>query len=193
MRDFFVHESCIIDKGAEVGEGTKIWHFSHIMAWAKIGKNCTIGQNVFVASGVKIGNNCKIQNNVSVYKGVQLEDDVFCGPSLVFTNNLTPRAFIESDHETRLTLVKQGSSLGANATILWGVTVGRYSLVGAGAVVTKDVRDYALVIGVPAVRTGWVCRCGIVLTPTTGLNLGCEECGNLYREENGSLYPVEEK
>lgn len=171
--------SAIIDPGCEIGEGTKIWHFSHIMASSHIGQNCNIGQNVVISPSVKIGNRVKIQNNVSVYTGVELEDDVFCGPSMVFTNVINPRSHIERKHEYRRTLVKQGASIGANATIVCGVTLGRYSFVAAGAVVTHDVPDYGLVMGVPASLSGWVCACGVRLS---GLGeVTCAACGREYQ------------
>lgn len=151
---FTKHETAIIDEGAEIGEGTRIWHWVHVCGGAKIGKNCSLGQNVFVGNKVVIGNNVKIQNNVSVYDNVTLEDDVFCGPSVVFTNVYNPRAAIPRKHEYRDTLVKKGATLGANCTIVCGVTIGKYAFVGAGAVVTKDVPDYALVVGVPARQIG---------------------------------------
>lgn len=157
MSSYFVHESSYIDEDVEIGEGTKIWHFCHIQKGAKIGKNCTLGQNVNVASHVTIGNDVKIQNNVSVYEGVELEDGVFCGPSCVFTNDLTPRARYPKGRENyKKTLVKEGASIGANATIVCGHTIGKYAMVAAGAVVTKDVPDFALVAGVPAVQVGKV-------------------------------------
>lgn len=161
MSSYFVHESSYIDEDVEIGEGTKIWHFCHIQRGAKIGKNCTLGQNVNVASHVTIGNDVKIQNNVSVYEGVELEDGVFCGPSCVFTNDLTPRARYPKGRENyKKTLVKEGASIGANATIVCGHTIGRYAMVAAGAVVTKDVPDFALVAGVPAVQKGEVDESG---------------------------------
>jgi UDP-2-acetamido-3-amino-2,3-dideoxy-glucuronate N-acetyltransferase len=160
LKDIFVHESSYIDENVEIGSGSKIWHFSHILKNTKIGSNVIISQNVMIGPDVTIGNNCKIQNNVSVYKGVILEDDVFCGPSCVFTNVYNPRAFIERKHEFRNTLVKRGATIGANATIVCGVTIGEYAFIGAGAVVTRDVPDYALVVGVPARQIGWVCQCG---------------------------------
>jgi UDP-2-acetamido-3-amino-2,3-dideoxy-glucuronate N-acetyltransferase len=158
-KPYFVHESSYVDDGCEIGEGTKIWHFSHIMSGAKIGKNCTIGQNVNVGGRSIVGNHVKIQNNVSIYDEVTLEDEVFCGPSMVFTNVMNPRSEIVRKDEYKPTLVKRGASLGANCTILCGNTIGRYAFVGAGAVVTKDVPDYALVVGVPARVVGWMCRC----------------------------------
>lgn len=160
MASPFVHPTAIIDEGATVGDDTKIWHFSHVMGGARIGRRCVLGQNAFVAGGVTVGDGCKIQNNVSLYDGVVLEDDVFVGPSAVFTNVSTPRAFVSRRDEYRTTVVERGASIGANATIVCGHRVGAYALVAAGAVVTHDVPAYALVAGVPARRIGWVCRCG---------------------------------
>jgi len=160
MKNYFVHPSSIIDEPCEIGEGTKIWHFCHIMKGAKIGKNCILGQNVFVASGVVIGNGVKIQNNVSLYTGVIVEDDVFLGPSMVFTNVVNPRSHIERKSEYKQTIVKKGATIGANSTIVCGNNIGRYAFVGAGAVVTHDVPDYALVVGVPARVVGYICACG---------------------------------
>ncbi len=151
---YFIHESSYVDEGAEIGEGTKVWHFTHVMGGAKIGKNCVLGQNVNVSRKVKIGNNVKIQNNVSLYDGVIIEDGVFCGPSCVFTNVFNPRATIERKEEFMATLIKEGATIGANATIVCGVTLGKYCFIGAGAVVTKDVPDYALVYGNPATQHG---------------------------------------
>jgi UDP-2-acetamido-3-amino-2,3-dideoxy-glucuronate N-acetyltransferase len=155
-QSYFVHESSYVDEGAEIGEGTKVWHFCHIMSGAKIGKNCSLGQNVNVGSRAVIGDGVKIQNNVSVYDDVIIEDDVFCGPSCVFTNVINPRAFVERKHEYKKTIVKKGASIGANATIVCGVTIGEYALIGAGSVVTKDVPAYALVYGNPARERGKV-------------------------------------
>ncbi|MBL4844275.1 MAG: N-acetyltransferase [Planctomycetes bacterium] len=182
----FVHESAFLDEGAEVGAGTKIWHFSHVMGGAKIGAGCSLGQNVFVANRVTIGDGVKIQNNVSIYEGVVLEDYVFCGPSMVFTNVKTPRSAFPRNtaddyHETR---VCHGASIGANATLVCGVTVGAWAFVAAGAVVTKDVTPYALVVGVPARRIGWACKCGETL-PRSG-PLECQ-CGRAYEESDGVL------
>src|SRR5205085_8311552 len=163
MRDmggWQVHESAYVDDGAQIGAGTKVWHFCHVMPGAVIGERCSIGQNVVVMPGTRIGNNVKIQNNVSIYEGVTLEDDVFCGPSCVFTNVMNPRSHVSRKHEYRPTLVKRGSSIGANATIVCGVTLGEYAFIGAGAVVTSDVPSYALMVGVPARRVGWMCQCG---------------------------------
>ncbi len=191
-KNYFVHESSFIDEPVEIGEGTKIWHFSHILPNTTIGKNCVIGQNVMIGPRVKIGNNVKIQNNVSIYEGVELEDDVFCGPSCVFTNVLNPRAFIERKHEFKKTIVKRGATIGANATIVCGVIIGEYAFIGAGAVVTKDVPPYALVVGVPAKQIGWVCKCGTTLKFEEDFAV-CEYCGNEYRLKEGKIIPVREK
>jgi UDP-2-acetamido-3-amino-2,3-dideoxy-glucuronate N-acetyltransferase len=180
---YFVHESSYVDGPCEIGEGTKIWHFSHIMKNCRIGTHCSLGQNVNVAPKVVIGNRCKIQNNVSIYEGVVLEDEVFCGPSMVFTNVINPRSFIERKSEYRRTLVRKGASIGANATIVCGVTLGRYSFIGAGSVVTRDVPDYALMVGVPAVRAGWMSRHGQRLpTPDAAGVMRCPESGWRYQE-----------
>lgn len=187
---YFAHESAYVDDGARIGEGTKIWHFTHIMKNTAVGKNCNIGQNVVAGPDVTIGDRCKIQNNVSIYKGVTLEDEVFCGPSCVFTNVYNPRAFIERKHEYLPTLVKRGSTIGANATIVCGNTVGRYSVIGAGAVVKKDVPDYAIVVGVPAKQIGWACKCGVTLE-FKGKTATCV-CGNRYAMKGKSLTAVKE-
>lgn len=164
MVDYFVHESSYIDEDVEIGSGTKIWHFCHIQKGARIGENCSLGQNVNVSNNVKIGNGVKIQNNVSVYEGIELEDYVFCGPSMVFTNDLTPRAqFPKGTVGYKKTLVREGASIGANATIVCGNIIGRYAMIAAGAVVTKDVADYALMAGVPAKQIGWVDEHGNIL------------------------------
>lgn len=190
MADVFVHESSYVDDGCEIGDGTKIWHFSHVMSRSRIGRGCNIGQNVVVSPDVVIGDNVKIQNNVSIYTGVVLEDDVFCGPSMVFTNVINPRAPIERKEEFRPTLIKRGASLGANCTILCGTTVGEYALVGAGAVVTSNVAAFAIVTGVPARHHGWACECGETLR---GLSQGgaaeaaCPYCGRAYVVHNGRL------
>jgi len=165
MNDYQAHPTAIIDEGAIIGKGTKIWHFSHIMSGAVIGENCTIGQNVFVSSKAILGNNVKIQNNVSVYTGVVCEDDVFLGPSCVFTNVINPRSFIVRKEEFRQTLVKKGATIGANATIICGITIGEYAMIGAGAVVTKDVPDYALIVGNPGKQIGWVDKEGNTVKP----------------------------
>ncbi len=196
-KDYFVHESAYIDEPVKIGKGTKIWHFSHILPNTEIGENCVIGQNCMIGPDVKIGNRCKIQNNISIYKGVTLEDEVFCGPSCVFTNVLTPRAFIERKSEFLPTLVKRGATIGANATIVCGHTIGRYAMIGAGAVVVTDVPDYALYLGVPARHSGWVCKCGVVLTKEieaiNKVTLICKNCRSKYLLELGKLFVLEEK
>jgi UDP-2-acetamido-3-amino-2,3-dideoxy-glucuronate N-acetyltransferase len=189
MAEFFVHESAYVDGGAMIGKGTKVWHFSHVMPGAVIGERCNLGQNVVVMPGTKIGNNVKIQNNVSIYEGVELEDDVFCGPSCVFTNVMNPRSHISRKHEYRRTLVRHGTSIGANATIVCGTTLGEFCFIGAGAVVTGDVPDFALMVGVPARRVGWVCQCGVRLTVREGKAV-CAECGWRYVEADGTLKAV---
>lgn len=181
-RAYYVHPSSCVDEGCSIGAGTKIWHFSHIMQGCTIGEKCNIGQNVVISPGVKLGKGCKVQNNVSVYSGVECEDDVFLGPSCVFSNVINPRAFIERKNEFRRTLVRQGASIGANATIVCGHTIGRYALVGAGAVVTKDVPDYALVYGCPAQVQGYVCRCGDKLRFVSGKAV-CPSCGAQYTKD----------
>ncbi len=175
--DFFAHETAIIDKGCEIGNGTRIWHFSHILSGSQIGEQCIIGQNVMIGPDVAVGNNCKIQNNVSVFKGVTLEHGVFCGPSVVFTNVYNPRAEIRKMDQVRPTLVRKGATIGANATIVCGNTIGRYAFIGAGAVVNKNIEDHALVVGNPARRIGWVCECGERLAD----DLTCSECGKSYK------------
>ena len=177
---YSAHPSSIIDPGARIGDTTRIWHFCHVSAQSVIGENCILGQNVFVANGVTLGNGVKVQNNVSIYTGVTCEDDVFLGPSMVFTNVINPRSFVERKHEFRATLVKQGASIGANATVLCGVTLGRYCMVGAGAVVTKDVPDFALIAGVPARQIGWVSRLGHRLQPDRQGYATCPESGETY-------------
>ena len=179
-RNYFAHESSYIDEGCEIGEGTKIWHFSHIMKGCKIGRNCNIGQNVVISPDVVLGDGCKVQNNVSIYTGVICEEGVFLGPSCVFTNVINPWAFIERKSEYRKTTLKQGASVGANATIVCGHDVGRYALVGAGAVVTKNVPDYAMVYGCPAEIRGWVCRCGEQLKFSDSKAV-CPACGKRYQ------------
>ncbi len=218
-KSYFVHESSFVDENVEIGEGTKIWHFSHILKNSKIGKNCIIGQNVSIGPHVTIGDRCKLQNNVSIYQGVTLEDEVFCGPSCVFTNVINPRAFIERKKEFRQTLVKAGATIGANATVICGNTIGRYAMIGASAVVRSDVPDYAVVAGVPSRQIGWTCKCGTTLRfhkkvaiygkdpgddrvkkaggkpglqgrlPTTT----CVNCGNKYALREGGLIALLEK
>jgi UDP-2-acetamido-3-amino-2,3-dideoxy-glucuronate N-acetyltransferase len=185
-KPYYVHESSFVDEPCSIGAGTKIWHFCHVMRDSVIGQRCNIGQNVVVASGVRIGDNCKIQNNVSLYTGVILHDDVFCGPSMVFTNVLNPRSEVVRRDEYKRTLVRRGASIGANATIICGVTIGTYAFVGAGAVVARDVPDFALVVGNPARRTGWMCRCGIKLDVSEA-RVTCRACGTEYQLHEGAL------
>ena len=187
----FIHESAYVDQGAQLGPGTKVWHFCHVMPGAVIGADCSLGQNVVVMNGTRIGNNVKIQNNVSIYEGVELEDDVFCGPSMVFTNVLNPRSHVSRKHEYRKTLVRRGATIGANATIVCGLTLGEYCMVGAGAVVTRDVPAFALVTGVPARRSGWVCACGTALLLDAG-RAQCRDCGASYRQVEETMVPESE-
>jgi UDP-2-acetamido-3-amino-2,3-dideoxy-glucuronate N-acetyltransferase len=184
-KDAFVHESAYVDDGAQVGAGSKVWHFCHIMSGAVIGERCSLGQNVVMMNGTRMGDNCKIQNNVSIYEGVELEDDVFCGPSMVFTNVINPRSHVSRKAEYRRTLVKRGASIGANATIVCGATLGEYAFIGAGAVVTKDVPPYALMAGVPARRIGWMCQCGERLTDS-GVGT-CSSCGTTYERSGDGI------
>ncbi|HEX8173573.1 MAG TPA: acyltransferase [Pyrinomonadaceae bacterium] len=188
-RAYFVHDSAYVDDPSEIGEGTKIWHFCHVSSNAKIGARCVLGQNVFVANDVVIGSNVKIQNNVSIYTGVELEDDVFCGPSCVFTNVINPRSQIVRHSQYQRTLVRRGATIGANATIVCGATLGRYAFVGAGALVrAEEVPDYALMLGVPAIRKGWMSRHGHRLTKQDGDgNLICPESGWRYKEVEPGL------
>lgn len=190
MPDYFAHESSYVDDGAVVGAGTKIWHFCHVLPGAVIGERCNLGQNVVVMGGTRLGNNVKIQNNVSIYEGVILEDDVFCGPSCVFTNVTNPRSHVSRKSEYRQTLVRRGSSIGANATIVCGVTLGEYSFIGAGAVVRSDVPAYALMVGVPARQVGWMCQCGVRLQLQNG-RASCSACGATYREREGILEQID--
>jgi UDP-2-acetamido-3-amino-2,3-dideoxy-glucuronate N-acetyltransferase len=190
MPDYFAHESSYVDEGARIGPGTRIWHFCHIMPGAVIGERCNLGQNVVVMPGVVIGNNVKVQNNVSVYEGVVLEDDVFCGPSCVFTNVINPRSHVSRKAEYQRTLVRRGATIGANATVICGNTIGEYAFVGAGAVVREEVPAYALVVGVPARRVGWMCRCGVRLELMGGKGT-CAACGSAYREAGGRLEAVD--
>lgn len=194
MSNFTKHESAIVDDGAQIGSNTRVWHFVHICSGAKIGDGCSLGQNVFVGNKVTIGNNVKIQNNVSVYDNVHLEDDVFCGPSMVFTNVYNPRSFIERKTEYRNTLVKKGATLGANCTIVCGVVIGEYSLIGAGAVINKDVPDFALMVGVPAKQIGWISKYGEQLDlPLTGkCTIKCKHTGDSYQLKDTTLTILEE-
>jgi UDP-2-acetamido-3-amino-2,3-dideoxy-glucuronate N-acetyltransferase len=192
MSDYFVHESSYVDDGAEIGKGTKIWHFCHVMPHSRIGEGCNIGQNVLVSTDVIIGDNVKIQNNVSLYSGVVVEDDVFLGPSMVFTNVINPRSHVSRKDEYQKTLVRKGASVGANATIVCGTTLGRYCFVGAGAVVTKDIPEYALVYGSPARIHGWMCQCGeqLKFVEQDGVATAkSKSCGDLYRKQDQVVIP----
>lgn len=189
-KPYLAHKTAVVDKGAKVGAGTRIWHYSHISDGAKVGRDCKIGQNVFIAPGVIVGNNVKIQNNVSLYDGVILEDNVFCGPSCVFTNIFNPRCLYPRNSREfyRKTIVKNGASIGANATIVCGVTVGRHAFIGAGSVVTRDVPGHVLVYGNPAKRKGWMCVCGEKL-PFKGLSAKCEYCDREFKKEKDTVVP----
>ena len=193
--DVVIHPSAIVDAGAKLGKGTRVWHFSHVCSTAEVGENCSLGQNVYVANTVRLGNGVKVQNNVSIYEGVTLEDFSFCGPSMVFTNVHNPRSHIVRKHEYRQTLVKQGASIGANATVICGNTLGRYCFIGAGAVVTRDVPDFALVVGNPGRIAGWMCSCGIKLTSSAKLpemqTITCTSCGLEYVFQNTRLCLLE--
>jgi len=186
-KKYFAHESACIDEGAKIGEGTRIWHFSHVMGGAVIGRNCNFGQNVVVHSTAVVGNGVRVQNNVSIYDAVILEDDVFCGPSMVFTNVINPRSHTPRKHEYMTTLVKQGATIGANATVVCGNTIGRHAFIGAASLVTRDVPDYALVFGLPAKLRGWMCICGERLKMGTGKGesetVTCSVCSRAYRRE----------
>ena len=183
----FIHSSAVVDGNVEIGDGTKVWHFCHVLSGSVIGSDCVLGQNVMVGPDVRIGDRCKLQNNVSVYNGVELEDDVFCGPSCVFTNVLTPRAFVERKDEFLTTIVRKGATIGANATVICGTTIGRYAMIGAGAVVTRDVPDHQLVIGSPARAIGWVSIAGERLDDS----LVCPRTGERYRRAGDGLTLVE--
>lgn len=192
MAIYTAHESSYIDDGCQIGDDTRIWHFCHVMKGARIGRGCNLGQNVVISPAVTIGDNVKIQNNVSVYTGVVLEDDVFCGPSMVFTNVINPRSHVSRKDEYRPTLVKRGATLGANSTVVCGHTIGRYAFIGAGCVVTKDVPDYALVVGNPARLAGWMCECGVKLASGTRApaQASCAACGAIYEGGGNGLVPV---
>lgn len=182
MANFYKHETSIIDDGAQIGDNSRVWHWVHICGGARIGSKCSLGQNVFVGNKVRIGNNVKIQNNVSIYDNVTLEDDVFCGPSMVFTNVINPRSHVERKSEYMDTVVKKGASIGANATVVCGKTIGSFAFVGAGAVVTKDIPDYALVVGNPAKRVGWICECGEKIQGVG--EVSCAHCSKRYMIQN---------
>lgn len=187
MSEYFVHPTSVVDEGAVIGDGTKIWHFSHIQSGAHIGKNCSFGQNVNVSNNVKIGDGVKVQNNVSIYEGVELRDYVFCGPSCVFTNDLTPRAkYPKGRAGYKKTVVGEGASIGANATVVCGHNIGKWAMIAAGAVVTSNVPDHALMMGVPARLRGWVCECGEILSD----DLTCDKCGRTYHESDSGLKEV---
>ena len=189
-KGYFVHPTAVVDEPMEIGDSTQIWHFSHIMSGAKIGRDCIIGQNVFIGKDVILGNNIKVQNNVSIYSGVILEDDVFCGPSVVFTNVFNPRSFISRKKEFRKTVVRKGATIGANATIICGNTIGQYAFIGAGSVVTKDVPDYALVYGNPGKVKGWVCQCAEEITFQSGKAV-CHYCGKRYQKDRAGVKRME--
>ena len=182
MKDVFIHESCYIDKECVIGTGTKIWHFSHVMSGASIGKQCNIGQNVLIASGVVLGDHVKVQNNVSLYFGVVCENNVFLGPSCVFTNVINPRSFIDRKNEYKKTIIKEGATIGANATIICGNVIGKYALIGAGSVVTKNIPDYTLAVGNPACPIGYVCQCGYQIYFNSNGEGVCNQCGKSYKK-----------
>ena len=189
-KEYFCHPTAMVDEGAEIGEGTRIWHWCHIMKGSKVGKNCNIGENAFIESGVKLGNNVKVKNNVALYTGFQCEDNVFIGPNAVFTNVANPRSFIERKSEFKETLIHEGATIGANATIVCGHDIGRYAFVGAGSVVTKEVPDFTMVVGNPAKKYAYVCKCGCKLNT----NLVCTGCeSQYYADEHDQIHPIEEK
>ncbi|MBW1696449.1 MAG: N-acetyltransferase [Deltaproteobacteria bacterium] len=193
---FFAHESSYIDEGAEIGDGTRIWHFSHVMSGARVGSNCNIGQNVVIHSTAVVGNGVKIQNNVSVYDGVILEDDVFCGPSMVFTNVINPRSHTPRKHEYMKTLIRQGATIGANATVLCGNTIGKHAFIGAASLVTGDVPDFGLAFGIPAKLQGWMCKCGVrlelPLCSEGKKKTCCKACGRSYEQEGRKVALIAE-
>ena len=185
--NFWSHETAIVDPGAQIGAGTKVWHWVHVCGGARIGKNCSLGQNVYVGNKVVIGDNVRIQNNVSVYDDVTLEDDVFCGPSMVFTNVINPRSHVSRKNEYLPTTVRRGATIGANATVVCGHTIGEYAFIGAGSVVTRDIAAYSLVLGTPARRVGWMCHCGVRLPE--GSRIECKACGKPYSIDNDVCRP----
>jgi UDP-2-acetamido-3-amino-2,3-dideoxy-glucuronate N-acetyltransferase len=189
-KEYFAHDTAVIDDGCKIGKGTKIWHFSHVMKDSEIGENCNIGQNVVISPGVKLGRNVKVQNNVSIYTGVTCEDDVFLGPAMVFTNVINPRSAIIRKESYHITIVEKGASIGANSTIVCGNRIGTYSFIGAGAVVTKDVKPYALVMGNPARQTGWMSEYGHKLVFDSNGMATCPESGEKYRIENGNVSKI---
>ncbi len=192
-KEYFVHSTSYIDDNVQIGAGTKIWHFSHILKNSTLGENCIIGQNASIGPSVTIGNRVKIQNNISVYTGVTIEDEVFCGPSCVFTNVYNPRAFVERKNEFLQTLIKRGATIGANATIICGVTIGKYALIGAGAVIKTNVPDYAIVVGVPGKQKGWACKCGVPLKKkTSNIDLVCANCKSVYKPSKKILLVIKE-
>jgi len=191
MIEVYIHQSSIVDEGAKIGKGTKIWHFSHIMSNTKIGYNCILGQNVYVGEGVVIGDNVKIQNNVSIYKGAIIKDDVFIGPSVVFTNVINPRSYIERKNEFKKTIIEKGASIGANSTIVCGHIIGKYSFVGAGTIVTKDILDYALCYGNPFKQKGWICECGNKLNRMIKRKWYCKKCYKKYKYNRSILYRLD--
>ena len=188
-KDYFVHESSYVDEPCSIGKGTKIWHFTHVMTQCQIGENCNIGQNVVISPEVVLGNNVKIQNNVSIYTGVRCEDDVFLGPSCVFTNVINPRSHVSRKSEYKETVIKRGASIGANATVVCGHSIGKYAFIGAGAVVTKDVPDYALMVGNPARQRGWMCQCGEKLSFVDG-QAHCASCNRGYTKQQDQVKEV---
>lgn len=188
MTAYIVHPTAIVDEGAQIGAGTRVWHWVHICGGARIGNGCSFGQNVFVGNDVVIGNNVKVQNNVSIYDAVTLEDDVFCGPSMVFTNVNNPRSHISRKQEYRRTVVRRGATIGANATVVCGHDIGEYAFIGAGAVVTRDVKSYALMVGTPARRIGWICRCGVRLPDAAG-TVCCTGCGMAFDCDQTACIP----
>ena len=189
MDDFFVHETAVVDTDVQIGTGSKVWHFSHIMSHCSLGDNCILGQNVFLGNSVRVGSGVKIQNNVSVYSGVEIEDDVFLGPSMVFTNVNAPRSFIEQKNYAR-TIVKKGASIGANATIVCGNTIGAYAFIGAGSVVTREVPDFAFIYGVPARQQGWVSKAGARLNFDSGTTAICDTTGEKYELRDGVVAAI---